>query len=137
MTKLDPLTSTVDLAIKTMDAVFMRLNAAEAIKPIVPLTELWNMAPAHRLEAERAEVASYEVAPEHWGARLALMAAWHALHAARAIVSADQGSATLGAQAWHDATELARESARLSQCAVDVFADTCKAGRGGNPLSTL
>jgi hypothetical protein len=120
--KLHAYVSAVDSAIKTMDAIFMRLNAAEVVKPLIPPTERWALPPLQREAAEQAEIANYDVAPDQWGARLCLMAAWESLNAARHIASLRAPVDEPAQRAWQDAAARARESARLAAAAAAVFA---------------
>jgi hypothetical protein len=122
MTNLDAYVAAVEHAIKTVDVVFERLDAAETVIPRVPLSQRWAMPPDERDAAERAEIASYNVAPEHWGARLCLMAAWESLQAARRIVASGLPGGEPDDASWRDAEANARESARLAQHAARVFA---------------
>lgn len=123
MSKLDAYAAAVDLAIKTMDAVFMRLNAAEVITPLIPPAQRWTLPAEQREAAERAEIANYDVAPDQWGARLCLMAAWECLHAARHAASLRAPPDAPPVTAWHDAAAGAAEAARLAQCAAAVFSE--------------
>ncbi|MBU1358012.1 MAG: hypothetical protein KKC79_02430 [Gammaproteobacteria bacterium] len=126
MDKLEACLAAMDLAIKSMDAVFMRLNAAEYITPKTPLLARLAMTPEERDVAERAEVASYDVASEHWSARLCLMAAWEAMQAARRMVAATYPE-PLWTPGHHHPIELAGarasilESGRLAHCALDAL----------------
>jgi hypothetical protein len=121
LSKLDAYVAAVELAIKTMDAVFMRLNAAEVITPLIPPAQRWALPPAQREAAERAEIANYDVAPDQWGARLCLMAAWESLHAARRAASLRAPVIEPPVAAWRNAAAGAVEAARLAQCAATEF----------------
>ncbi|VWX59469.1 conserved hypothetical protein [Burkholderiales bacterium 8X] len=115
--------TSLELAIKTMDAIFMRLNSAEAVQPLIPPKDLWALPPAFRTVAERAELANYDVAADQWSARLSLMAAWEALHAARRLAELRMSANNAPVQDWIQAAATAREAARLAKCAAVAMAE--------------
>jgi len=119
--KLQAYIGALELAIRALDSAFVRANAAEDVRPRRALAELWQLPPAERAAAERAEVASYDVAPDHWGARLALMSAFEALHASLRIIASRSAHENPGASAWRQATARSREAARLALEAAAAF----------------
>jgi hypothetical protein len=119
--KLDQYVAAIELAIKAMDSAFVRANAAETVVPLYPVSTLWSMPDAERDRAERAEIASYNVTPDHWGARLCLMSAFESLHAALRIVASRSAARNPAASAWRDAAARAREASRLAEEAMLVF----------------
>lgn len=121
MNKLQAYIGALELAIRALDSAFVRANAAEDVRPRRALAELWQLPPAERAAAERAEVASYDVAPDHWGARLALMSAFEALHASLRIIASRSAHENPGASAWRQATARSREAARLALEAAAAF----------------
>ena len=121
MNKLDAYVSAIELAIQALDSAFIRSNAAETVIPRMPLSERWTLPPAEREAAERAEIASYNVTTDHWGARLCLMSAFESLHGALRIISSSRAHSDPHASAWRDATARAAEASRLAQCAAEVL----------------
>ena len=121
MDKLQAYIGALELAICALDSAFVRANAAEVVRPRQPLATRWRMPPTERAAAERAEAAAYDVAPEHWGARLALMSAFETLHAALRVIASGSAHADPAASAWRDATARAREAGRLALEAAAVF----------------
>ena len=121
MNKLQAYVGALELAIRALDSTFVRANAAEVVRPLHPLGERWQMSPMARAAAERAETASYDVTPDHWGARLALMSAFEALHASLRVVTSGSAHANPKAGAWREAAARAREAARLAEEAAAVF----------------
>ena len=119
--KLDQYVAAIELAIKAMDSAFVRANAAETVVPLYPVSQLWSMSESDRDLAERAEIASYNVTADHWGARLCLMSAFESLHAALRIVASQSAAENPAASAWRDATAKAREASRLADEAMLVF----------------
>lgn len=121
MDKREAYIAALELAIRALDSSFVRANAAEVLRPIRPVSELWQMPPAQRAAAERAETAHYDVPPDHWGARLALMSAFEALHAALRVIASQSAHDRPSASAWRDAAGRAREATRLALEATAVF----------------
>lgn len=121
MDKLQAYIGAVELAIRALDSTFVRANAAEVVRPRRPLSARWRMSPTERALAERAETASYDVAPDHWGSRLALMSAFEALHASLRVIASDSAHGNPGAGAWREAAARAREAGRLAIEAAAVF----------------
>ena len=121
MSKLDQYVAAIELAIQAMDSAFIRSNAAETVTLLYPAATLWAMDDEERLAAERAEIASYDVTPDHWGARLCLMSAFESLHAALRIVASRSAAHNPAASAWRDAAAKAREASRLANEAMLVF----------------
>lgn len=121
MDKLKAYIAALELAIRALDSAFVRANAAEVVTPCRPLADLWQLPPAERAVAERAEVASYDVTPDHWGSRLVLMSAFEALHAALRVIASDSAHGNPRASAWRQAAARAQEAARLALEAAAVF----------------
>lgn len=121
MNKLNAYISAVELAIRVLDSAFVRSNAAETITPRIPLSERDDVDDEEHEMLELAEVASYDVTPDHWGARLALMSAFESLHAALRIVSSKSAAKNPQARAWREASARSAEAARLAACAERVF----------------
>ena len=121
MNKLNAYISAIELAIRVMDSAFVRSNAAETITPRTPLAQRGNMSDEDLELLELSEVASYDVTPDHWGARLAMMSAFESLHAALRIVSSKSAASNPEAKAWREASERAAEAARLAVCAERVL----------------
>lgn len=119
--KLQAHIGAIELAIRALDSAFVRANAAEAVRPRKPLSHVWTLSPAERAQAERAETAHYDPAPDHWGSRLALMSAFEALHASLRVIASGSAHANPGAGAWREAAARAREAARLAAEAAAVF----------------
>lgn len=111
----------LELAIQALASAFVRANAAELVRTAHPLSELWQMNESDREAAERADVAAYDVSPDHWGSRLALMSAFEALHGALRLMASNSAQENPQASAWRDAAVHAREAARLAREAADVF----------------
>lgn len=105
----------------------MRANAAETLVPLVPVSERWQLSEDERASAEAAERASYQVTPEHWGARLCLMSAHESLHAALRIAASSGAHEQPEAAAWRDAAQRAAESARLALEAESALKDSAAA----------
>ncbi|MDQ7972383.1 MAG: hypothetical protein REJ24_07435 [Rhodocyclaceae bacterium] len=123
MNKLQAYIGALELAIHALDSTFVRANAAEVIRPRQPPTERWRLSPTERALAERAETASYDVTPDHWGSRLALMSAFEALHASLRVIASGSAHSNPGASAWREAAARAREAGRLAMEAAAVFED--------------
>jgi hypothetical protein len=121
--KLQAYIGALELAIRALDSAFVRANAAEVVRPRRPLATRWRMPPAERALAERAEAAGYDVTPDHWGSRLALMSAFEALHAALRLIASGSAHANPAASAWREAAARAREAGRLAMEAAAVFED--------------
>ncbi|RYF33854.1 MAG: hypothetical protein EOO26_06595 [Comamonadaceae bacterium] len=121
MNKLNAYISAVELAIRVLDSAFVRSNAAETITPRTPFSDSAEMTDDERELLELVEVASYDVTPDHWGARLAMMSAFESLHAALRIISSKSAARNPQARAWREATARAAEAARLAACAERVF----------------
>lgn len=121
--KLQAYIGALELAIRALDSTFVRANAAEVLQPHRTLEERWRMSPGERALAERAETACYDVTPDHWGSRLALMSAFEALHASLRVIASGSAHANPGASAWREAAARAREAARLALEAAAVFDD--------------
>ncbi|WP_225782177.1 hypothetical protein [Xenophilus sp. Marseille-Q4582] len=121
MNKQQAYIGALELAIRALDSAFVRANAAEVVRPLRPLAELWQLSGAERDAAERADLAAYDVAPDHWGARLALMSAFEALHAALRVAASRSAYHDPQASAWRDATARAQEASRLACEAARVF----------------
>lgn len=121
MNKQQAYISALELAIRALDSAFIRANAAEVVRPIQSLAERWRLGDAERDRVERAEMAAYDVAPDHWGARLALMSAFEALHAALRVVASSSAHHNPQAGAWREATARAQEAARLARESALVF----------------
>lgn len=122
MNKLDAYVAAIELAIRAMDSAFVRSNAAENVRPLVALSARWVLDDTARAAAERAEMVRYDVTPDHWGARLALMSAFESLHGALRIVSSRSARDNPAAGAWREASARAAEAARLAACAERVLA---------------
>jgi hypothetical protein len=112
----------IEGALRALETAFVRANAAETIMPLMPLSHRWQLPDAEREAADQAEAASYAVTPDHWGARLALMSAFEALHAAQRIVASTATRDFPDASAWRDATDRAAEASRLAFEAERVLA---------------
>lgn len=123
MNKLQAYIGALELAIRALDSTFVRANAAEVVRPHQSLTERWRMSPTERALAERGETASYDVTPDHWGSRLALMSAFEALHASLRVIASGSAHSNPGASAWREAAARAREAGRLAMEAAAVFED--------------
>lgn len=123
MDKLQAYIGALELAIRALDSTFVRANAAEVVRPRQSLSTRWRMSPTERALAERAETAAYDAAPDHWGARLALMSAFEALHASLRVIASASAHSNPASNAWRDAAARAREAARLALEAAAVFDD--------------
>lgn len=121
MNKLDAYVSAIELTIQALDSAFVRANAAEVVTPLIPMTERWQLDDVAREAAELAEVANYDVTPDHWGARLCLMSAFESLHAALRVIASKSAHDNPHASAWQDAASRADESSRLAMCAQRVL----------------
>lgn len=121
MNKLQAYIGALELAIRALDSTFVRANAAEVLRPHAAPQEHWRMSPTERALAERAETASYDVTPDHWGSRLALMSAFEALHASLRVIASGSAHSNPGAGAWREAAARAREAGRLAMEAAAVF----------------
>lgn len=121
MNKHELYVAALEVAIQALDSAFIRANAAEQVAPLVPLSQRWEMSGAERERAERAEEASYNVTPDHWGARLALMSAFESLHAALRVISSKSAHRNPQASAWREAAARAGEAGRLAREAQAVL----------------
>ncbi len=121
MNKQQAYIAALELAIRALDSAFVRANAAEVVRPSRSLAELWQLSGAERDVAERADLAAYDVTPDHWGARLALMSAFEALHAALRVVASHSAHHNPQAGAWREATARAQEASRLAHESALVF----------------
>lgn len=121
MNKQQAYIAALELTIRALESAFVRANAAEVLRPLQPLSERWRLSEPERDAAERAELAAYDVAPEHWGARLALMSAFESLHAALRVLAEPAAHHDRHAAAWREAMARAREAARLAGEAARVF----------------
>ena len=121
MNKQQAYIAALELAIRALDSVFVRANAAEVVRPSLSVAERWQMNEAERDAAERADIAAYDVTPDHWGARLALMSSFESLHAALRLVASNSAHHNPQASAWRDATARAQEASRLAHAAALVF----------------
>ena len=122
MNKQELYVSSIELAIRALDSAFVRANAAESVRTRLPLSQRWQLAPDERERAEQAELASYDVPPEQWGARLALMSAFESLHAALRLASSRSAPRNPRASACREAAARAAEAARLACEAERVLA---------------
>ena len=121
MNKQQAYIDALELAIHALDSAFVRANAAEVVRSSQSLSERWQLGEAEREAAERADLAAYDVTPDHWGARLALMSAFEALHAALRVVASSSAHHNPQASAWREATARAQEASRLAYEAALVF----------------
>ena len=121
MNKQQAYIAALELAIRALDSVFVRANAAEVVRPSLSVAERWQMSDTERDAAERADIAAYDVTPDHWGARLALMSSFESLHAALRLVASNSAHHNPQASAWRDATARAQEASRLAHEAALVF----------------
>ncbi|RYF78197.1 MAG: hypothetical protein EOO29_20030 [Comamonadaceae bacterium] len=121
MNKQQAYIAALELAIRALDSAFVRANAAETVRPSESLAERWQLSETERDAAERADIAAYDVTPDHWGARLALMSAFESLHAALRLVASSSAHHNPQAGAWREGMARAQEASRLAHEAALVF----------------
>ena len=121
MNKQQAYIAALELAIRALDSAFVRANAAEVVRPSQSLSARWQLSEAERDAAERAELAAYDVTADHWGARLALMSAFEALHAALRVIASSSAHDNPQASAWREATARSQEASRLAHEAALVL----------------